>query len=356
MGVANSECCLKTYYSHCASFQTSAFLICRVGSVVGCYAVDCSVFDSFYEGVAVFTAADGRVHLEASFVLEVFVAEYEVVGPRLASDLDSAFLRLAYKLDALFRGDMAYVVAASGFFGELKVARYLSPFAFGADSLVAVCLAVFSVVDIPAFQEVVDFAVCGYDHVKSGGFLHGFAHHVVALHSASVVGESYRISLKGFHVYELPPFAVYGDRRIRIDVDGGVFLYYIEFLADMLYCIWGGVEVRHGAYCRVASHHRGCRSGVDCLLGFESRLAQMHVHVAEPVAYESAVHIQYTDVRIIGLDGASAFYPDYLVVDYFDGGIFRNSVFINPKASVEHIVRRHQLHRQIMICHGLIFI
>ena len=167
------------------------------------------------------------------------------------------------------------------------------------------------------------------------------AHHVVALHSAAVVGKGYGILPESFHVYELAPLAVDRDRGIGIDIDCRVFLYDVEFLPDVLHSVGSGVEVRHGAYGGISSHHRRGRSGEDRLLRFKARLAQMHVYVAESVADESAVHIEGLGARIVCGYAASAFYPDCLIVDNLDGCSFVVSFAVYPAAVGEHIVARH---------------
>ena len=82
---------------------------------------------------------------------------------------------------------MADVVFCSRLFEKLDISLYRAVFAFGTDSLVAVFLCVFAVVDISALEQVVYLAVGGDYLAESLSLGHGLTHHFVALNSPSVV-------------------------------------------------------------------------------------------------------------------------------------------------------------------------
>ena len=158
-----------------------------MGRMVGGDHLDRTVRDARDQRGAVFAAAQRRIHLEASVLLQILVAEQQIMRRRFAAHTHAAGLRTPYQLDALLGRDVADVILATGLFGQRDVAFHLLPLALGADALVPVRTAVFAVVDIAAPQQVVHLAV---GHDRPAGFCrpaHRLLHQFVGLHAAAVV-------------------------------------------------------------------------------------------------------------------------------------------------------------------------
>ena len=147
VGVDDGEGRLQADDAHRAPGQAAGFLLGAVGRVVGGDGVDGAVAQALDERLAVFCAAQRGIHLEAAVLLEVVLAEGQVVGTGLAGHAHAARLGLADQLHALGAGDVADVVAAARLLAEEQVPLDLAPFALGADPFMAMRGAVASVVE-----------------------------------------------------------------------------------------------------------------------------------------------------------------------------------------------------------------
>ena len=184
----------------------------------------------------------------------------------LAAYVDAAPLRLADQPDALFRRDVAHMVAAAGLGRQLEVPRDLAPFALGADAFVPVRAGVGPVVDVAASQQAVVLAVGDDQLAQRLCALHGLAHQAAVLHAVPVVGEGDRPVGKVFHIGDfLSPFA-HGDGGIGIDGDTGVALDDLGLAAQVFRTVRHGIEVRHGAHRGVSAVRCGQRPAFYGLL------------------------------------------------------------------------------------------
>ena len=75
--------------------------------------LDRAVRDPRKQGIAVSAAAQRRVHLEATVLLQILVAEQQVVRRRLATHAQALRPGAAHQFDALLRGHVADMVLGS---------------------------------------------------------------------------------------------------------------------------------------------------------------------------------------------------------------------------------------------------
>ena len=85
---------------------------------------------------------------------------------------------------------MTDVVGTSRFFYQRQIALYLLPFAGRGVSPVAMGLGVSAVVDVPAVDQALVFAMSYDELAQCLGPQHGFFHHFWLLYTFSIVRES----------------------------------------------------------------------------------------------------------------------------------------------------------------------
>ena len=182
--------------------------------VVGGYGVYRAVPQSFYQRLPVFRGTQGRVHLEASVLLQVVLAQGKIVRSRLAAHPDAPVLGAAYQFHALLARYVTDMVAAACHPAQLEVALYLPPFALGADAPVPVRGGVASLVDVASAEQRVVFAVGRYYAAEFCAEFHCAEHHLPVLDSASVVRERDALPSERLEVYKFLSLAPLGYRCV----------------------------------------------------------------------------------------------------------------------------------------------
>ncbi len=132
MRVEHAESRFEPHDAHGAALQSARLLLLGVRRMIGGDHVDRTVGYAFQKRLAVGSRSERRIHLPATFILQILVAEYEIVGRRLARDSHAARLGTTYYVDALGSRYVAYVVSAARLLGKSHVALYLAPLALGA--------------------------------------------------------------------------------------------------------------------------------------------------------------------------------------------------------------------------------
>ena len=175
---------------------------------------------------------------------------------------------------------MADMILAAGLFGQRDVALHLPPFAFGADSLVAVLAAVAAVVDIAAAQQAVDLAM-GHDRFADRRSPpHGLLHQLRRLHAAAVVGEPDDVRGQRREIDQLPAAPLpHRDGGVGHDPHHGVAADQVGLHPQVFGRVGHRIEVGHRADGRIAAAGRRHRAGGDGLLVREARFAQVDMHV-----------------------------------------------------------------------------
>ena len=271
--------------------------------------LDRAVRDAPDERFTVGAAPQRRVHLEAPFLLQILVAQQQVVRRRFTAHPQSLCLGAAHQLDTLFRGDMADMVLAAGLLRERDIALHLPPLALRTDAFMPVFAAVDPVVDITAPQQVVDLAV-GHDGLADRrGPAHRLLHQFVRLHAAAVVGKSDHLRSQSRKVDQLAAAALsQRDRAVGFHAHHGVAADDRQLFAERRRRIGRRAEVGHRADRSVASPGRRRGTRGDGLLLRETRLAQVHMHVDQPrhEAEPPEVHDPVARPRFPGCDHTAA--------------------------------------------------
>ena len=141
--------------------------------------------------------------------------------------------------------------------------------------------AVTSVMDIASVKEGVVFAMGGDDDVFGRRGAHGFPHHLLALHAASVIGKSDAAALEGVEIHQFLPEPSDRDGPVGEYPDEGVPVDGFLFHGQMLQAVRHGIEVGHRANERVSASRGGPAAAADGLFPGLSRLTEMHVKVGE---------------------------------------------------------------------------
>ena len=207
--------------------------------------VDGAILDALDKCSSILCRAQRWVHLPACILLEVHVGEDEVVGTRLASDLNATRLGLAHQLHGLLCRYVAHMVAAAQALRNLYVALNLLPLALRADALVAMCLGILAIVDVATLEQLLNLAVCRDKLVVLHRLGHGALHHAVNLHAAAVVRECAHLTHQRGHIHEFLALAADGDCGIGQHLNLCVAVYYVLLRLEVLHAVGNGVEVGH---------------------------------------------------------------------------------------------------------------
>ena len=124
----------------------------------------------------------------------------------------------------------------------------------------------------------------GHNAAAAAGSLdHGSSHIIRSLHSAAIVGEACHIGHQCLHInnFALSP-TTFGNRRIRKDFDGGIFLYCLKFKLEIPEAIGNGIQIRHCTNGGKPASGGRCSTCCYCLLGFLTRFPEMDVKIHEP--------------------------------------------------------------------------
>ena len=245
------------------------------------------------QGIAVNAAAQRRVHLEAPVLLQILVAEKQVVRGRLATHAQAPGLGATYQFDALTGRHMADMVLAAGLFRERDVTFHLPPLAFRTDALMPVLTAVLPVVDIAAPQQVVDLAV-RHDRLPDlRSTAHRLFHQAVRLHAAAIVRKADDLGRQRREIDQTAAAALpHRDAAVGDYAHDGIAADDVGLRTERLRSIGRRVQVRHRTDRRVSAPCGRGRSGGDGLLLRESRFAQVDVHV-----HESRNHMPAAEVH-----------------------------------------------------------
>ena len=122
-----------------------------------------AVENSLDKRVSVFFTTKRRIHLEATVLLQILVAEHEIMRTGLTGDIHTFGTGTAYDVHAFLRGNVAHVIAYARFLRNLHVAGNLTPLTFGADAAVPVSTGIFSVVNPAAPKQRIHLAMRGND-------------------------------------------------------------------------------------------------------------------------------------------------------------------------------------------------
>ena len=282
-GVEQRKGRLDPHDAHGAPGQPARLLLVRMRGVVRGDDLDRAVQHAGQQRLAVGTAPQRRVHLEASLLLQILVAQQQVVRRRLAAHAQTLRLRLPHQFDALLRGDVADVVPAAGLRGQRDVALHLPPLALRRDALMTVGMAVGAVVDISSVKKLVDLAVRHDRLADRRGSAHRLLHEFGRLHPAAVVREPHDLRSQRREVRQFAaPALSHGDRPVGDDPHRSVAADDLQLPFEVLRRIGRRVQVGHRADRRIAAAGRRGRTRGDGLLLREARFAQMDMHVHQP--------------------------------------------------------------------------
>ncbi len=257
-------------------------------------AVHSPVQKALHQRVPVRGGADGGIHFKPPVVLQVPVAETEVVGPGLAGDGEALGLGGPDEGHAFFCGDVANVVAASRFPDQLDIPLHLPPLAGGVVAREAVPFGKLPVVDAPALVQQGLVLTVGHDRpVQLFCQQHGPPHHLPGLDAPAVVGEAGNRRGQGPHIRQSLPLLPLGDGPVGIDMDPGVPPDGFQLHLEAVRAVGHGVQVWHGAEGGIPSRRRRRRAGGDGLLIRKSRLPKMNVNIYE--TWNNEMVIQFND-------------------------------------------------------------
>ena len=226
--------------------------------MVGRYHVYGSVDYPLDERRSVLSRAQRRVHLEASVLHKVVLAECEIVRTRLAGDVNPVTLRPPYQLDALLCRYMADMIPTAGLLGELQIPFYLPVLAFRGYSPVTVHPRVGSVMYVSAVKKRIYLAVRGYYFPEALSLYHRAAHHILALHSPAVVRKSADVFGNAVHVGKLLALFAHSYRAVGQHPHHSVPPDYLKLSLEVLSAVRHGIQIRHCAHGGISAPRR-CR-------------------------------------------------------------------------------------------------
>ena len=280
-GIEHREGGFQPYDAHRTALEAARLFLGGVRRVVGGDHVDRAVAQALEQRVAVGGGAQRRVHLEAAVLLQIVLAQREVVRRGFAGDVHAALLRRADQRDAFLRRDVADVIGAFRLVRQLQVALDRPPFALGDDAAVIVRLGIAPRVNVAAVQQRIVLAVRRDDLAKRRRARHGLAHDRGVLHAASVVGK--RDDVRG-HALEigdsLAPFAD-GQRAVGKNLHACGAADHLPLNIQRFNAVGHGIQIGHGAHGRKAAVRRGQRARADRFLIRKARLTQMHMNIHE---------------------------------------------------------------------------
>ncbi len=196
---------------------------------------------------------------------------------------------------------MTDVVGTPRFAHQLQVALHLAPLALRRDPPMAVRAAVVAVVDVTAAKQFVRLAV-GHDlaarplHAE-----HRLAHERLLLHAAAVVREAGHLRSQCSEVDQLTAALLSaGDGAVGDHPHPGVAPDGLQLSLQVFRRIGRRVQVGHGADGGISAPGGRSRTRRHGLLGRESRLAQMHMHVDQPRQDVAAPAVDRAGVRRTG--------------------------------------------------------
>ena len=194
-----------------------------MGGVVRGNHINGAVQNPFYQGLPVCPAPKGRVHLEAALLLQIFIAEQEVVGGSFAAHIDALFPGLPHQGHAFLRGNMADMISAARFPGQPDIPFDGPPLAFRGDAPVAMSRRISAIVDIAAVKQAFILAMGRQNLSQAGAALHQAPHHGLALDALAVIGKSADIRGHGFQLRRLPAQLAQGQSAVGQHLDNRPF-------------------------------------------------------------------------------------------------------------------------------------
>ena len=249
--------------------------------MVGGDHIDGAIQDALDQCFLVFCRADGRVHFEPAVLLQHGVVHGQVVGCCFAGHVQSFRFRLTDQRDTFLGGNVADVVFHAGLLYQLQVSFDLLPLAFGRDAFMSVLFGIFPLVDVAAEEQAVVFAVGSNDLAVALDFFHGLAHHFVILYAPAIVRESADMGgqlVIGRHGLA---YLANGDGAVGHNFNAGGFLDGLKLRLQIFHAVGRGLQVWHGADCRIAAVGRCQSAGFNGLFIKKARLSQMYVNINE---------------------------------------------------------------------------
>ena len=290
--VKNGEGGFQTYNTHHAFFQTLRLFLSGVGCMVCSDHVDGAVQDTFDQCFLVFCRADRGIHFESAVFLQHGIVHGQVVRCCFAGHIQTARFRLTDQFHAFFCGNVADMIFHACFLHQFQVSFDLLPFAFGADAFMSMFFSIFTLVDVTAEKQGVVFTVGCNDHVVAADFFHGFQHHFVILHAATVVGEGADMGSQFVDSSQSFTHFTDGESAVGDNFDAGCFADGFQLGFQICHAVGGRVQIRHGADCGVAAVCCCQSAGFDGLFIKKARLSQMYVNINKTGKYKQTVHIK----------------------------------------------------------------
>ena len=215
---------------------------------------------------AVGGGAQGGIHLEAPVLFQVVLAEQQIVRRRLAGHVHSPCLCPADKLHAFFGGDVADVIGASARFRKRQIPLHLPVFACRGNAPVPVPCGVVAVVDVATVQQAVVLAVRRHRLSELSGKRHCLPHPLLRLHPSPVVRKGADVRCHFLQRRQLLSLLPDGQRTVRIHRDHRIPPDGVHLLPQVGKAVRHRIQIRHGAYRRVAAPCRRHCPAPDSLL------------------------------------------------------------------------------------------
>ena len=191
MGQHSADTRFKADEAAGCQIEFLVFFFPFMGCMVGNDSIDGAVFKPFDAGIAVDVRADRRIHFVARFKgAQGFIGKDEVLRRNFCRNLDAALFSLADEVDGVLGADVGDVDRCSRRFCQEDVAGNGDVFGNGRTAFHAQFIRYDAFVHIPAFDEVVIFAVVDDDLVEHAGIFHGFTHEVGIFDVVAVIGKS----------------------------------------------------------------------------------------------------------------------------------------------------------------------
>ena len=191
--------------------------------MVGRNHIDGSVEDPFSECLSVFLAANRRIHLESSVLLQILIRKNQVVRRGFAGDIHASCLGFGDNFHAFLRGNVADVVFTACLFCQLQIPLYRFPFAFGGNPLMPVSLRIISVMNIAAVSQSQILAMRCNKKVMVLCSFHCLLHQVGVVQPHTIIAETDDKRRHLFKLRKFPALLTHRNCSVRPYIDAGIF-------------------------------------------------------------------------------------------------------------------------------------